>query len=420
MTELITLPSGLRIAIDPMPGLETVSFGLWVDAGGRHELAGENGLAHLLEHMAFKGTESRDALAIAEEIEDVGGFINAYTSREQTAYYARVMRTDTALAAEILADILQNSTFPDDELVREREVIRQEIAQALDTPDDLVFDLIQEVAYPDQSVGRSILGEASQVASFGRDEIRTFLDRNYAADNIVVAAAGAVEADQIVDLVTQTLGDLPQTSSAVTAPAQWQGGDRRVERELEQAHLVIGFDGVSYFDDDFVAAQVLAGIMGGGMSSRLFQEIRERRGLAYNVFAFSGSMVDGGMFGVYAGTAPEQLQTLAPVMADEMLRLIDDVTEREVLRARAQAKSGLAMSLESSSARIEQVARQIQIHGAPKPTDELIAEVDAVDVQTVKRVAERLLVNRAPAVAAVGPVAGLASYDQITALFARG
>ena len=301
-TQLSTLANGLRVATDRVDTVDTVSLGIWVDVGTRHEAADINGVAHFLEHMAFKGTERRSALAIAEEIEAVGGHLNAYTSRESTAYYAKVLKEDVPLALDILSDILQHSTFEPQELERERAVILQEIGQANDTPDDIIFDHFQECAYPDQAMGRPVLGRPEIIRQLGRDAVLAYLRDHYGAQRMVLAAAGNLDHDHVASLAEKLLGDLPAERSATTEPARYAGGDRREERDLEQLHLVLGFPGPVLGDPDFYAASVLSTAFGGGMSSRLFQEIREKRGLVYTIHSFVHGYRDGGLFGIYAGT----------------------------------------------------------------------------------------------------------------------
>ncbi|WP_417513201.1 M16 family metallopeptidase [Minwuia sp.] len=415
---LHTLPNGLRVAVAPMPHVETSSVGVWVDVGGRHERADENGVAHMLEHMAFKGTERRSARAIAEEIEGVGGYINAYTSREQTAYYARALKEDLDLATDIIADIVLNSTFPEDELARERDVVRQEIAQVNDTPDDLVFDNLQEAAYPDQAAGRSILGRPERVGRFNRDELRGFMDRGYCASRMVLAAAGAVDAEAFLKMAEDRFGDVADAPMDAPEPGVWKGGRIVDDRAIEQVHLTFGVEGVAYDDPDFTAVQVLSSLLGGGMSSRLFQEVRENRGLAYSVFSFAGSMMDGGMFGVYAATAPEDLAELQPVLVDEIRRTATDVTEAEIARSRSQIKAGMVMALESSSARLEQIARQTLIYGTPQITADMLQKVDQVDEAAIRRVASRLFDGGCtPAVAVIGPASHLEPEDAFAKRF---
>ncbi|MSP51883.1 MAG: insulinase family protein [Alphaproteobacteria bacterium] len=411
------LPNGLRVVTDDMPHVETVSVGLWVGAGARNESAAVNGISHMLEHMAFKGTKRRNARSIAEEIEAVGGHLNAYTSREQTAYYARVLKEDVALAVDILADILQYSTFEEEELKRERGVIVQEIGQTEDTPDDLVFEKFQETAYRDQSLGRSILGTVERVNALGRDDLFAYMKSHYVASQMVLAAAGRIDHDALVALAGEKFGELPTAPSLTWQQGKYTAGDCRAARDLEQVHIVAGFDGLPHDDPNFYTAFVLSTLLGGGMSSRLFQEVREKRGLCYSVSTFTASYRDGGLFGVYAGTGENQVAELVAVMAAEIMSVAAKVGSDEVARARAQLKAGMLMSLESSSSRCERLGRQLLIFDRPIPTEEVIAKVDAVDEASVARIAERLFTGSRPVVAALGPVEQLEGYDKIAARF---
>lgn len=414
--EITTLNNGLRVITDPRPGFETAAVGVWVDVGARYETAPQNGIAHMLEHMAFKGTRRRSAQDIAEEIEAVGGHLNAYTGREHTAYFARVLRDDVRLGVDILSDILQHSMFDPEELERERTVILQEIGQAEDTPDDIIFDRLQETAYPDQPLGRAILGTAERVAAMPRDELSGFMGRHYQGSRMVLCSAGAVDHGEMVALAGELFGDLPNRPDSPLESAQYRGGDFRDDRDLEQVHMTLAFPGLAYDDEDFYAMQVLSTLFGGGMSSRLFQEVRERRGLCYSIFSFASSYVDGGLFGIYAGTGEDELDQLVDVIGDEFVKLADGVSEEEVDRGRAQLKAGTLMSLESSSARAEQLARQLLIFGRPIPLSELVARIDAVDAAAIARLADRLAKNR-PTIATLGPIGKLASYDDIAAKF---
>jgi len=415
--EVTRLDNGLRIVTDRMAGLKTASVGVWVDAGARQETPDIHGVAHLLEHMAFKGTERRSARRIAEEIEAVGGHLNAYTSREQTAYYARVLAADVPLAVDILADILQHATFAQDELERERQVVIQEIGQADDTPDDIIFDHLQETAFPDQPLGRPILGTLASVGGMRREQLAGFMARHYRAENLIVAAAGAIEHEKLVALAKAAFGGLAAAGERRAETARYAGGERREERDLEQAHVALAFPAFAFGDPDFHALQVYSTLLGGGMSSRLFQEVRETRGLAYSVFSFTASYVDSGLFTIYAGTGAEQLGELLPVIAEEMGKVVGAVGEDEVARARAQLKAGLLMSLESSSSRAEQLGRQMLIYGRPLDVDELTGAVDAVDAAAVRRVARRVLTGGRPTLAALGPISRLENYDRIAARF---
>ena len=411
---LSTLPSGLRVATDRIDTVDTVSLGIWVDVGTRHEPPEINGVAHFLEHMAFKGTERRSARAIAEEIEAVGGHLNAYTSRESTAYYAKVLKEDVPLALDILADILQHSTFDPEELERERTVILQEIGQANDTPDDIIFDYFQERAFPDQAMGRPVLGSPEIIRGLRREAVVTYLRDHYSAEKMVVAAAGNVEHERLVDLAATLLSELPAQRAVTTEPARYAGGDRREERDLEQLHLVLGFPGVVLGDPDYYAASVLSTAFGGGMSSRLFQEIREKRGLVYAIHSFAHSYRDGGLFGVYAGTGETEAAELVPALCEETARLDDGFTTVELNRAKAQMKAGLLMSLESTSARCEQLAQHLLIHGTPFNPPEIVRRIEEVDDAAIRRVVGRWR-SAPPTLAAVGPLSGLEQFDRVRA-----
>jgi predicted Zn-dependent peptidase len=316
--KVTSLANGLRVAVDVMPEVESASLGIWVACGTRHETAELNGMAHMLEHMAFKGTKTRSARAIAEEIENVGGNLNAYTGREITAYHASVLKEDVALGVEMVADILRNSVFDPDELQRERGVILQEIGQALDTPDDLIFDQFQATALPGQPLGRPVLGTADSVEAIGRDDLFAFLARHYTASNMVLSAAGRVDHDHIVELAGKHFGSVPRTpaNAEVPVPLAYVGGDGREVRALEQAHLVLGCQGIGYRDPDYYATAIYSTLFGGGMSSRLFQRIREERGLVYGIHCFNAAYADGGLFGIYAGTGEDDLGELVPAVCE--------------------------------------------------------------------------------------------------------
>ncbi|MBK1665738.1 peptidase M16 [Rhodospirillum rubrum] len=408
------LPGGLTVATDFVPSVESLTLGAWVATGTRHEAPAVNGVSHLLEHMAFKGTRKRSARQIAEEIEAVGGHLNAYTSRENTAYYARVLREDEDVALDILGDILQHSTFDPTELGREREVVVQEIYQAIDTPDDIIFDHFQETAFPDQALGRPVLGTEKVVRGLTREIVDGYMRAHYAPERTVVAAAGRIDHDAFVAKVTDHFSALPGRGIPAEEPGRYAGGVFREERDLEQVHIVLGFEGIRHGDDDYYAASVLSTLHGGGMSSRLFQEIRENRGLAYSIYSFSSSYQDTGLYAIYAGTSEKEAAELIPVLCDETARLADSLTEVEVARARAQLKASILMALESTSSRCEQMARQIQVYGRPIGIDEVVAKLDGVTIDQVAACARRIF-TRPPTLAAIGPLAGVEDYDKIVA-----
>ncbi|KTQ97652.1 peptidase M16 [Aureimonas ureilytica] len=413
--EVTRLSNGLTVATETMPTLESAALGVWVKAGARDETEREHGIAHLLEHMAFKGTSRRSARQIAEEIEDVGGELNASTSVETTAFYARVMKNDVPLAIDILSDILLDSRFDEEELEREQQVVLQELGAAEDTPDDIVFDHFQQSAFANQIIGRPILGTRESVRSFTPDDLRTYLTRHYAPDRMVVSAAGAVSHQDIVDRVSAAFGAQAPMGGALPerTPALYTGGEFREERDLSDAQMVLGFKGRPYYQRDFYSAQVLSIILGGGMSSRLFQEVRETRGLCYAISAFHWSFSDSGIFGVHAATGEEELAELAPVIVEELVRAADGITEKEVVRARAQMRSSLLMSQESPASRAGQMARQLMFNGSIIANTELLDRLDAITATRLAGLAEATFINTVPTLAAIGPVSRLPSSETL-------
>ncbi len=411
-----TLGNGMRVATDSMKNVETVTLGTWVGIGARDEAPEVNGVSHLLEHMVFKGTERRTARQIAEEIEAVGGHLNAYTSRENTAYYAKVLKDDFGLAVDLVSDIVMHATMDPAELEREKSVICQEIHQAHDTPDDIVFDLFQEAAYPDQAIGRPVLGTEEIIRSLSRGDVDGYRQQSYTAPHSLFCAAGNIDHDHLVDLIANTFDTLPTRNGNGREVAKYAGGDIRLERDLEQVHIVLGLEGIGYKDDDFYAASVLSTLFGGGMSSRLFQEVREERGLAYSIYSFLSCYEDSGIFGIYAGTGEEHLGDLIPLLADEARKVIDDLNPEETERARAQLKASILMARESTSARTEQMARHLMLFGRPLDPKEIVSKIDAVDDEAVRAVARRIF-KGTPSVAAIGPVQGLEAPDSLAQRF---
>lgn len=401
-TNVTTLPNGLRVASHAMDHLETVSLGVWVASGARHESPEQHGLSHLLEHMAFKGTARRSAQRIAEEIEDIGGDLNAATGLDMTAYYARVLKGDDGIALNILADILLNSSFNTDELNKEREVIQQEIAAAQDSPDDLVFDLVQQAAFPGQAIGRPILGTQASVGALQATDLRAFLAERYTPEAMVVSAAGAIDHEKLVRHVEALFGGLTRGESGGETRARYTGGVAASAKPFEQSHVVIGFPAPSYLEVDFYAAQVFSGLFGGGMSSRLFQEIRENRGLCYAIYSTVWGLRDAGMLAVHAATGPDKVEQLSAIVAAELADIADKGPgAAELQRSSAQLKAGLLMALESSSVRAEQMARQLQSYGKLISPPELVACVNAVTKDAVRDVAARVA-SAKPTVGIVG------------------
>ncbi|MEY9181441.1 putative Zn-dependent peptidase [Bradyrhizobium sp. USDA 326] len=406
--EMTKLASGLTVVTDEMPHLETAALGVWAGVGGRDEKPNEHGISHLLEHMAFKGTTKRSSREIVEEIEAVGGDLNAGTSTETTSYYARVLKADVPLALDVLADILANPAFEPDELEREKNVIVQEIGAAQDTPDDVVFEHLNELCYPDQPMGRSLLGTAKTLRTFNRDMLRGYLSTHYRGPDMVVAAAGAVDHGQVVAEVERRFASFEGTPGPKPQIAQFgKGGNKVVHRELEQAHLTLALEGVPQSDPSLFSLQVFTNILGGGMSSRLFQEVREKRGLCYSIYTFHAPYTDTGFFGLYTGTDPADAPEMMEVVVDVMNDSVETLTEAEIARAKAQMKAGLLMALESCSSRAEQLARHVLAYGRPQTAQELVARIDAVSVESTRDAARALLSRSRPAVVALGSGRGL-------------
>ena len=411
--DVTTLDNGVRVVTASVPTVDTVSVGVWAGVGARFEDVKVNGVAHLVEHMMFKGTPTRSALDISREIEDVGGQMNAYTSREVTAYYMNVMKEDTPLALDVLADITQHPTFVAEELERERGVILQEIGMYNDTPDEIIFDHFQSTAWKDQKIGAPILGTPDIIATLPQEELFNWVRTHYTAPNIIISAAGNLEHRAIVDQVERLFRDLPDGEKATFEPANYTGGDFREEKELEQAHLMLGFESLSRHDEDYYAAGALSTLLGGGMSSRLFQEVREKRGLVYSIFCFNQSFDDSGQMAVYAGTDPQRLDELTAVVCDELAHVADTLKEDEIKRAKAQLRSRLLMAQERMFSRAQHMATSLIHYGEPVPLDDIIAKIDAVDANALARVARRVFTSR-PTLTALGALDRLESHDQVS------
>ena len=412
MVKITTLENGLRVVTQNMPSLETVSMGIWNFVGGRDELENINGVAHLLEHMAFKGTATKSALQIAETIEDVGGDINAYTSKEITAYYVKLIAEDLPLGIDILTDILQNSSFAEDELNRERGVILQEIGMYLDTPDDMIFDYWQEKAYPNQPIGRSILGKTDIIKHITRDQVKDFMMSHYNPNKMIVSAAGKINHEEFVEQITKACINLPVGTTNNRQLSKYVSGEYREKKDLEQIHLLLGFEGIDYHHEDYYSLLVYSSLLGGGMSSRLFQEIREKRGLVYGISSFSSSYTDTGMFGIYAGTGETQIEELIPVLCDELNNSPNSISEKEINRGKAQLKAGLMMGRESAFRRCESAARQLLVFNHVIDPMDTIKKIDAVSKKTVENIA-KTIVRGSMTISSIGPIKKLETLDKI-------
>ncbi|MCK5284098.1 MAG: insulinase family protein [Alphaproteobacteria bacterium] len=408
-----TLSNGLRIITDTVPSVHSVALGIWAGVGSRNEQAAHNGVAHMVEHMLFKGTKNRNALELAEVIENVGGHMNAYTSREVTSYHIHLLKDDMSLALNVLSDMYQHSTLPKDEIERERQVILQEIGMCHDTPDDLIFDNYYETAYPEQALGAPILGTNEIVSRMSKETLQNHITQFYTPSRTVISAAGNLNHDEFVDLVSTFFNDFPSDKNHQQKQAYYHGGEYRTEKSLEQSHFILGFQGLSRLDSNYYEAQALSILFGGGMSSRLFQEIREKRGLVYSIFSFHSASIDNGQFGIYAGTSPEKLDEIIPVVCDEVQKLSSTITEKELKRARIQLKTGMLMGRESMMARADQQAKHMLFHGKTINLDELITKIDAINEHVVSQIAQKIFATT-PTLAALGSLNKLEEYESIT------
>lgn len=407
-SQILTTKNGLKIACEKMKDVETVSIGVFVGTGSRNEDVSNNGISHFLEHMAFKGTKTRNAKEIAEQFENIGGRINAYTSREKTVYYVKVLKKDAEFAVEFLADILQNSTFDKTELERERGVILQEIAMTNDTPDDIVFDYFQEAAYPNQAIGRSILGPVDNVKKFDRQNFLSYISSQYNYGNMALVAAGNISEKDLFKWGEKYFDNLGKKKLKKPEKANYQGGKFLKEKKLEQINLVMGFKGVSYLDKNYYKAQILASILGGGMSSRLFQEVREKRGLAYSVYAFNFSHQDSGIFGIYSATAPDKVAEFLKATKGEIEKIATKITDAELKRAKKQFEAGILMAKESSSSRMQKLGSNILSHGKVIARDEILRKINKVTKKDVTEIAENFFSEKnGGTFAAIGEVSGL-------------
>lgn len=400
--DITVLSNGLTVTSLTLPRVETVSLGVYVGVGARFEDDVPSGISHFLEHMVFKGSARRSARQLAEAVEDVGGAINAYTARDVTAYYLRLLKADAALGVDILADLIFGARLNEAEVVKERDVILQEIGQVQDTPDDLVFDLLQEVAYPGQPFGTPILGTPGSIAQIDSAALKHFRTTHYGASNLVFSAAGNIAHKDLVDIVEAQFGAIGTGQKYTPRQAAWSPGERSFERPSEQVHLALGYNAPGLEDEQIYAVQAMSTMLGGGMSSRLFQDVREERGLAYSVFADVSAHAGAGLLSLYAGTSPSD----AAQALDRIRKNCADMTRaddpRELARAKAQLKAGLAMSLESSAGLSEQMGRQMLAFGYILSPADLIAKVDGVTLEDV-RAAASYCFGSGEAFASVGP-----------------
>ena len=408
MTEVTRLANGLTVAVDSVSAAQSVSVGLYAMVGSRSEADDRGGLAHLVEHMVFKGAGGRDARAIAEAIEDVGGSLNAWTARDQTVFHARVLPADVGLALRLIADLVRSPRFDPDELEREKQVILSELGESRDAPDDLIHDHLFEAAFGDQPLARPVLGSEGSIAAIGRDDCVAWLDRQFRPERLMVVAAGRVDPGEVVALAQSLFGDLTATTAIAPPPATFIGGARHDRRKVEQAHLALALPGLASSDPAAPALALFAQAVGGGMSSRLFQQLREDRGLAYSIYGWSQGFADTGLFAVNLSTdrarAAEALRLVEAVLADAA----DTLTQAELDRARAQVEAGMLMSLEGPQGRADTIARSLEVFGRVLSLDEMLGDYRAVDLASA-RAAGRVLLGGRRALATIGDRLALAA-----------
>ncbi len=412
MIKITTLPNGIRLITDTQPTATSISFGTWFNVGARYEDIKYHGISHMLEHMAFKGTTTQSAFDISKKIENVGGIINAYTGKDMTAYYVRVLKENKDIGVSIIADIVQNSIMNPAELEKEKGVIIQEINMSNDTPDDLVFDYFNEAAYHNQALGRNILGSVDSVKSISSTDLLDYMHNQYVASRLIISASGDINHDDFVDMCQRQFSSIATHKMPTPEKAIYTGLEKRVIKPHEQVNLVLGFQGYTYDNPDYYTARVLASVLGGGMSSRLFQEIREKRGLVYSIYAFHAAETDTGIFGVYAGTGEHEVKELMPVLCDELVKLPHHLTDEEITRSKSQLKARLLMRKENLSTFAEANAIDMLIHNRVIDTDEIIQKINTIEKADLQRVASNIL-QSSPTFAALGPIEHVMPMDEI-------
>ena len=404
--ELVRLQNGIRVALDPMPDLATAAVGVWQRVGARWEDAHQNGVAHLFEHMAFKGAGARDARRFAEAIENVGGIMNAATGYERTAYYGRMVAEHAPFALELIADILFKPHWNPVDLEKEKGVVAQERGEAFDIPDDRVFELHQAALYPNQPLGRPILGEEGTLRDVTVATLEDFREAHLTPERLVISVAGAYDRDAILDTIEARFGHLEPKATRESSSARAHKGAADETRQLEQTHLVLSWPSPAAGGEDMFAARLLAEIFGGGMASRLFQEVREARGLVYAIDAFLDAYEDDGRLVVYAGCAAENARDVAEIVRDQLVMLAEKgPTTSELARAKAVAASQLLMGMEAPSSRAEAHAARVMLRNRLISTTEFRAKLEAVEREAVQAIARKALQGPACA-AAIGPKSG--------------
>lgn len=406
--ELHVLANGISVAVDPLPGAESVALGLYASVGSRSEPACLGGLAHLVEHMVFKGAGGRDTRALSEVIEDVGGSLNAWTARDQTVFHGRALARDLPLVAELIADLVRAPHFDEEHLEREKQVILSELGESVDSPDDIVHDHLFEAAYDGQPLGRPVLGTEESVRSATRQDCFDWLKDQFVSKRLIISASGKVDPDEVLGLAERLFGDVEKRDAPAIEPARFTGGARNDSRRFEQAHWCLAFEGLSAADPLSPALALFVQALGGGTSSRLFQELREERGLAYSIYAWSQPFTDTGLVGIGCAAERRQATESVRLARDVLAASADGLSETELKRAQAQVEAGLLMGLETAQGRADQMARSIEVFGKILPLDLLLHQVRDVTVEQARAAGQKLL-DGPNAVASVGAKLALAA-----------
>lgn len=418
---ILNLSNGLRIGVDKMKEVDTVSIVLGVKTGSRNETKENNGISHFLEHMAFKGTEKRNYLEIAEAIDNVGGYINASTSKEKTLYYVKLMKEDLELGIELLSDIFQNSIFPEKEIEKERGVILQELSATLDTPDDIVFDYFYEKVFEDSKLGMQIIGTADNIKRFQKVDFEEYISNQYSAKNTVLSVCGNVDEDVVLKLGEKYLSGLKNIDVKIPDSAKYSGGDYiKNKKDLEQVQCVIGFPSLDYHTNEIYKVSVMSNILGGGMSSRLFQEIREKRGLVYTVSCWNDSYSDTGVFTIYGGTSPEKVDEFLLSVKDEAFKITKDITDIEMNRVLKQVKAGIIMGKESTTGRAKKCCSDILSFDRYIEYKEVIDEISKITKDDIKNMAEKIFFSSKPTLVLYGNMTDIKTkYKEYSEFFQK-
>ncbi|WP_341762056.1 pitrilysin family protein [Candidatus Tisiphia endosymbiont of Thecophora atra] len=407
------LKNGLTILTYNMSNVNSVAINVIVNVGSRYEQSSEIGISHFLEHMAFKGTTTRSAKQIAEEFDSIGGHFNAYTSHEQTVYYSKILNENCYKALEILADIIQNSVFSKEEIAKEYQVILQEIAHVQDNPDELIHEKFYSSAYENQALGRSILGTHDSLAKFDREHFSNYVDKHYNAENIYLSVAGNISHEQVVEFAKKLFCSLKNKQNSHFEKVRYTGGHSFITKDLEQTTLVLGFESVPYFNiQQLYHTQVLSLIFGSGMSSRLFQQIREKLGLVYSIGSYNNSYYDSGIFGIYASTNHDKLPFLAEQLINEIKKISTDIKDSEIDRAKVQLKTSIYIAQEESSYKSEEIGKNFAVFGKYIPTEQTIEYIMNITKQDIINIANKIFVTK-PTLSIIGPKPLAIDYQEL-------